>query len=466
MEIPKGGFPLNRTEANGSYRTFLILWLFQSLPVIGSSVMFFTMVLWLTQSVFIDPTQQVELTRAISFLSLSFSLPALIFAPLAGSIVDRFSRRNVMLIANICGATIAATMTIGMLLNKLPLSMLFTFMAGLSIATAFHNSAFDASTVMLVSQGQLPRANGLMQTTWALSSIVSPPLATLLVSLPALVRQGHLGFLKLLGQLQTGTPIALAFGVLTLILAVLPLPFLFIPSPLKNNASTDEASRDSMINELKTGFFFIWQRKPLLWLLLIFAGANLAIAPLEVFRPIILRFNLAESYTARGYTFETALALLGSLQGMGLLAGGILVSVWGGLKTKRVYGVIIPMILNGMVLAIFGMSFSFYISACMISFLGASIPMMNVHSQAIWQTQTPPELQGRVFALRRVIAQFTGPMGTALAGWIGGIFSPATILTLLGSILVIFAISQFFNKTLLSQEIFPSSHGKSEFKQI
>ena len=46
---------------------------------------------------------------------------------------------------------------------------------------------------------------------------------------------------------------------------------------------------------------------------------------------------------------------------------------------------------------------------CMMFFF----PISNVHSQAIWQTQTPRELQGRVFSVRRLIAQFTSPLGVA-----------------------------------------------------
>lgn len=436
-------------KANNGYGTFLVLWASQSLTVIGSSIAFFAMVLWLTQSVFADPSQQVELTRAVSLLSLSFSLPVLLAAPLVGSIVDRCSRRNVMLVANIFSIVISITMTLGMLFGTLSLSLLFVLVAGLSVGTALHNAALDASTIMLVPKQQLPRANGLMQTTWALSSIVAPPLAAILIALPALVRQGNIGFLQGFGQLEIGTPIALPFVVLALTLAVIPLPFLLIPSPSRNGASAAKFSAASMLSELKVGFSFIWQRKPLLWLLLLFAAANFTSAPLEVFKPIILRFSLADSYAAHGYTFETALAFLGSLQGIGLLAGGVIVSVWGGLKSKHVHGVIVPLALQGIVIATFGMSSSIYLSAGMIVLLSASIPLMNVHSQAIWQTQTPPELQGRVFAFRRVIAQFTGPMGTALAGWAGGIFEPGAILALLGCALVLFAVSQFFSKSLL-----------------
>jgi hypothetical protein len=88
-----------------------------------------------------------------------------------------------------------------------------------------------------------------------------------------------------------------------------------------------------------------------------------------------------------------------------------------------------------------------------MSFLLVSlIPIMNSHSQTIWQTQVPRELQGRVFSVRRVIAQFSAPFGTLLAGLAGTTFNPGAILAVLGVLVVAFAIFQLFNPYLLKVE--------------
>jgi hypothetical protein len=52
-----------------------------------------------------------------------------------------------------------------------------------------------------------------------------------------------------------------------------------------------------------------------------------------------------------------------------------------------------------------------------------------------WRSTTPLELERRVFAVRRLIAQFTAPLGTALAGWTGGQFDPGAVIASLGIIL-------------------------------
>jgi hypothetical protein len=50
-------------------------------------------------------------------------------------------------------------------------------------------------------------------------------------------------------------------------------------------------------------------------------------------------------------------------------------------------------------------------------FIGAFIvPIANGSSQAIWQSKVPPDLQGRVFSARRLIAWFTNPISPIIAG--------------------------------------------------
>ncbi len=55
-------------------------------------------------------------------------------------------------------------------------------------------------------------------------------------------------------------------------------------------------------------------------------------------------------------TFEAALALMATVGSVGGLAGGLLVSTWGGLKKKRVYGVIVPIMISAVAMIGLGLS--------------------------------------------------------------------------------------------------------------
>ena len=110
------------------------------------------------------------------------------------------------------------------------------------------------------------------------------------------------------------------------------------------------------------------------------------------------------------------------------------------------------MLLVGLMQMLFGLTPWLFIAAAISAFWSGVIPVMNAHSMAIWQGQTPRELQGRVFAVRRTIAQFTFPIGTGLAGLVGGIFSPGLVVAVAGGLLILFCATQFFNPFLMKVE--------------
>jgi MFS family permease len=167
---------------------------------------------------------------------------------------------------------------------------------------------------------------------------------------------------------------------------------------------------------------------------------------------LLVKFNLEPDWAARGYTFESALALLGVASGVGGLIGGLLVSTWGGLKHKRVYGVLVPMLVAGVLQVVYGLSPFVLISAAAASLGAAMHPILNAHSQSIWQSHTPRELQGRVFSIRRLIAWTILPISTAAGGALAGILDPGYVLASLGLIWAMFCVAQLFNPYLLRIE--------------
>ena len=333
--------------------------------------------------------------------------------------------------------------------------MLIVLIVGFAFSAAFHSAAFDTSYAMIVPEKQLPRANGMMQTIWSLSGILSPMLAATLIALPALARQAGLdsGIGGAIAGLENGTPLAILIDSITFFIAATTLIFLYIPSPIRTDLGVKgEKPKKSIRADIREGALYIWHRRPLLWLLGTFAVANFVSGPMGVFQPLIVKFNLASDWVARDFTFETALALLATLGAVGGVIGGVFISIWGGLKKRRVLGVLIPLIISGISLILFGLSTWLYLTAAMALVEAAMIPIMNSHSQTIWQTQTPRELQGRVFSVRRLIAQFTWPLSTLLAGWLGGLFNPGYVIAVLGVILTVFCIAQLFNPYLMQVE--------------
>lgn len=429
------------------WRTFLWLWGSQALSVLGGGLSGFALNIYLTQTRFPLDTQRGELAAALSLTALGWTLAAILGAPLAGALADRLDRRRVMLICDLLGALLLAGGVALVTLTTPPVWALVGYTAGVGLVGTFHGSAFDASYGLLVSRAQLPRANGMMQTIWSLSGLLSPALAALLIGLPALARSG--GGPAWLAAVQDGVPLALALDGLTFLVAAAVLWRLRLPSPRRAAAGERDAPpRPSLVQDMRFGWQFIFARAPLLHLLLTFAAVNLLTSGVGVLHPLLVRFSLLPDAAARGISTEAALASLWTALSAGGLMGGLLVSTWGGLKRRRVLGVLVPMVLAGAAHAASGAFGGMVAVSVAVACFGLMTPIMNAHSQAIWQSQVPPEMQGRVFSVRRLIAQFTAPVSTALAGLLAARAAPGSVLLWSGLALVVIAGAQLLNPAL------------------
>jgi MFS transporter, DHA3 family, macrolide efflux protein len=452
MSIPSTSQPY-QAPPNG-FRTFVIIWITQTISVIGSALTIFSVTIWLTEVMYPHPEQKAQLAFALSANGIVWGITHILAAPFAGAWADRHDRKKTMIVCDLLNCVLSLALVALILSGMLHLWLLLLVMALSTIVSDFHGSSFDTSYVMLVPEKQLTRANGMMQTSWSLSSVLSPAIAATLIALPALARQGHIAgpLAPMLARISEGTPLAISVDALTFFLAALTPLFLFVPSPVRDDLGPGAKNRKSLLADIREGALFIWRRRPMLWLLATFTAANLLFSFMSMLRPMIVKFNLVADWTAGGFTYETALALVSSALGVGGLVGGLIMSTWGGLKSRRVYGVIIFMILAALSQVMFGLANTLYIAAVASALWSAIVPFMNAHSAAIWQAQTPRELQGRVFSVRRVIAQFTYPIGTALAGIAGGIFNPGIVIAVAGVLLLIFCIGQLVNPYLLHIE--------------
>ncbi len=434
------------------FRTFVIMWASQSFSRIGSALTLFATNIWLAQTLYARPEQRAALAFALAATSLAYALPAVFGAPFAGAWVDRHDRKTTMLVAGLANGGLCLVLATALATGTLRLWLLLVLLACYSAAESLHYAAFDTSYAMLVPERLLPRANGMMQTMQNLAFLFAPALAATLIALPGLARQGALpgGIGAAIARYEDGTAFAIALDDVTFFATAIVLLFLNIPSPLR--AATVGRARTGLWSDARSGFVYIWRRRPLLWLLGTFAVANLTGTPVVILLPLLVKFTLAADWLARGFSYESALATLSTALGVGGVAGGVVVSAWGGLKARRVYGVVVPMLVGGVATVALGRSPLLPLSVAMLFIFAFASPFLNVHSQTIWQTQTPRELQGRVFAVRRLIAQCTLPLAAAVAGVFGGLFGAGAVIVGCGAIIALFCLAQLCNPALLRVE--------------
>jgi hypothetical protein len=160
-----------------------------------------------------------------------------------------------------------------------------------------------------------------------------------------------------------------------------------------------------MWKEAAFGWRYIRERPGLQGLLLYFAMINLILSMV-----IVLTVPLVLSITD-----QVVLGKVLSVSSAGLLAGSILMSVTGGPR-PHIHGVLGFGLLFGTSLVIAGLRANPWLVAAGLFVTMFGAPVINGASQAIWQMKVPPDLQGRVFAVRRMLAQLTAPLGHLLAG--------------------------------------------------
>lgn len=375
-----------RPDPRSGMRTFALMWAGQIVSVLGSQLSGFALGVWVY-----DSTRSATLA-ALAFWA--FGLPQILLSPVAGVLVDRWGRRRAMIVsdlgAGLCVALVALLWTGGSLRPW----MIVPINLGISSFASLMWPAQSAAITVLLPKEQYGRANGMVQVIEAVAQLAGPALAGALYA--------GLG----LGRL------ALIDAASYLVSIFIMLVFVRIPEPSLRPAP---GRRPALLAEVKVGWAWILGRRSLLSLLLYFLGVNLLanfVNPL--FGPYVL-----EAWD------PGTLGWLSSVLGAGMLAGTLAMSAWGGTR-RRILTLLGAGVLNGLCLALAGFARQPLFLAAAGAAMMFSLPFMNASSQAIWQAKVAPELQGRVFALRRSIAWSSGLIAPLLAGPLADlVFKPA-----------------------------------------
>jgi len=202
-----------------------------------------------------------------------------------------------------------------------------------------------------------------------------------------------------------GTTGIIAFDIISFVVAIAAVLVVSIPQP---EPKVVETEKRSLLQDSLFGFRYIYARPSLLGLQLVFFFINFSASLcFPLLAPMILSRTGNDTL------------VLGSVQsafGVGGLAGGLLLSAWGG-PEKRVYGVLFGMMLSsllGMTMLGLGRAPLVWMLASFMEMF--FLPFTNGSNQAIWQSKVPPEMQGRVFAVRSQIAQISAPVAMAITG--------------------------------------------------
>jgi MFS transporter, DHA3 family, macrolide efflux protein len=368
-----------------SFRTFFTIWIGQLASIIGSGLTNFGLGVWVL-------TETGSVTQ-FALIIMFASVPAILAAPFAGVIVDKWKRKWLMVISDSIAGISTIIIFVLIYFNVFEVWHLYITAAVSSLFSSFQMPAYQATIPLLVPKAQLGRANGLVQMADALSIVFAPVMAGFLLA-------------------SMGIKGILIIDFFTFIIALSTLLIVKFP---ELSLSEKDPKKVSFFQDALFGWKYIIDRPGLRGLLVYFAVVNLLLGYFNVLlQPLILSF-----------TNERMLGIALSITGIGMLVGGIAMSIWGGPK-NRILAVIGSGAISGLFLMVLGFKESVFLVTLATCLMFLLLPIGNAASQVIWQSKVPLNVQGRVFALRRMIAISLSPIAYITAGpLVEKVFDPA-----------------------------------------
>lgn len=362
---------------------FFTIWTGQALSRIGSQVVSFALIWWLT-----DKTGSEAVLATATLMTL---LPPVFLGPVAGALVDRWSRRMVMLVSDASLAVCSGLLAFLFLRGVAAPWHLYAVMLLRAVGDSFHGPSSKASTTLMVPKEHLSRVAGMNQALSGTLRIAAPPLGAIL--------------LRLLPMQAIAS-----IDVVTAAFAVVPLLFLAIPEPA---LSGQPKRRWALVHETVEGLRYVTTRRALAFIVFSCAATNLTYGPVMAFGPLLVR------NVFHGGALE--LGLVSSASGIGLIAGGLLMAAWGGFRRKLMTSALGWIGVGAGYIAVLTMPDDgvwWYVASKL--FIGFMVPLGSAPLDAWYQSHVAPDRQGRLFAVLTSIDQLSMPFGLAVGGLLGG----------------------------------------------
>ena len=369
-------------------RTFTIIWLGQMISTIGSRMTVFALTLW--------AWNVTGSATALALIGFFFLAPSVAIAPFAGVIVDRSSRKQLMMLSDTVVGLSTFAILLLYLIGNLQIWHLYLIAAINGVCNQMQVLAYGVSIPMLVPKQQYTRAVSMGSILSYGSEIVGPALGAVL-------------------YYAIGLTGILLIDLSSFAIAISTVWFVHIPQPPMSEMGRQ--SRAGIWHELAFGFHYIFARKSLLALLLLVS--------LFGFAHDIGDSLYSAMILARTDSNAQVLASLQAAAGVGGVTGGLLLSTWGGYK-RRIHGLLLGMIGAGFSKIIFGLAQMplIWIPAQFCS--SFNFPLMYSCDRAIWMTKVEPDLQGKVFATHITLSRLTPAIGRLMAGPLADyVFEPA-----------------------------------------
>jgi DHA3 family macrolide efflux protein-like MFS transporter len=396
---------------------FSAIWSGQAFSLLGSALVQFALVWWLTA--------ETGSATVLAIGTMVALLPTVLIGPPAGAFVDRHSRRWIMVLSDSFAALTTLWLVILTSAGWMRIGHVFVAMFLRAAAGAFQWPAMQASTSLMVPKRHLARVGGMNQALYGLLGIVAPPTGALLV-------------------LALPLNAVLAIDIVTAAFAVLPLLAIPIPQPAAA-VEAYGAPLGGIWRDMRAGFRFLRAWKGGVRMIVVAVIIKFFLNPAFALLPI-----LAVKYFGGG---ALEIGWLDAASGIGAVAGGLLLSVWGGFRRKILtilFGLV--GIGTGMILVGLTPANLLWMALAAVALTGLMGSLVDGPIFALLQSVIPAEMQGRVMTVFGSLISLTVPFGMIFSGLFADGFGVSLLFLIAGAVCLGAALASFLSPDILSLE--------------
>ncbi|MBP2656781.1 MAG: major Facilitator Superfamily protein [Firmicutes bacterium] len=375
------------TKAYG--KDFSIILSAQIISILGSAVLRFALDLYV-----LDTTGRADIFALVIALS---TIPGIVFSPIGGGIADRFPRKNLLMLLDICSSGIVTILVVLLTLHLASVPVISLLLSLLSLVSAIYQPAVQASIPALVQEEHLTSANGIVSAIGALSGLLGPVLGGVLY-----------GFVKL--------DTLLAASSVAFLLAALLETRLHIPFTLKPR---DNGLLPAIIDDIGQGFHYIRLKNPKIYkTILIAAALNLLMSPFFIIGlPYILRITLHSNETL--YGIGMGVGELSNIFGA-VSAGSLSKKLHFSTLYRQLLLIAVLFLPMAFTLSPLALRLGYWPTFVLFMLSGACVifwmTVISVFVISTVQKETPNDLLGKVMAIIMAVAQCAAPLGQMLYG--------------------------------------------------
>jgi MFS family permease len=323
-------------------------------------------------------------------------LPVLVFGAWAGVLADRFDKRKLLIVTNICGGILSLLLGILTVTGVVTLWMVIVVALFLGLVTAVDNPARQTFTLEMVGRSRLTNAVSLNTATFTTARVMGPAAAGFMID-------------------------GIGIGECFLVNAISFIPVTLALLTMNRSELDQSAPVEQRRGQVREGLRYVRSVPVLTTLLLMMALIGTLAYNWQVILPVLAEDTFAGD--------AKTLGILGAVLGVGMFLGSMTNAAFGRPERRVLVGAGFAL---GVTTLLVAAAPNVIVAGALMIPLGAASMGFLATMNSTLQLTAADDMRGRVMAIYFVLFLGSTPIGAPIVGWIAETFDPRAALVVGG----------------------------------